>query len=219
MKRQRVHPCQGAGAGSILPFDGFVPPALRARWWAPPWMSGIGGGLIFARLSPRVRLASFNAPGRPSWHGADTVSTHLKEIAVLLAGLGACAPWGRAAEAPAERAAFLTQEPFVMRLSKDEFRIAFGINAPLCVTNGCSGVIRYRVDWKTEDGTVVSELRRVSYELPAHYSRTITVDRQYLDTAEGAHTTEVVRVTVDAITCLDGAQAQSAQLTSTADIF
>jgi hypothetical protein len=29
----------------------------------------------------------------------------------------------------------------------------------------------------------------------------------------------VVRVTVDAITCLDGAQAQSAQLTSTADIF
>jgi len=123
------------------------------------------------------------------------VSTHLKEIAALLAGLGACAPWGRAAEPPIERAAVLTQEPFVMRLSKDEFRIAFGINAPLCVANGCSGVIRYRVDWKTEDGTVVSELRRVSYELPAHYSRTITVDRQYLDTAEGAHTTEVVRVT------------------------
>jgi hypothetical protein len=182
---------------------------MHERHWA--W--------IFARLSPRVQVASFKAPGRRPWHGADTVSTHLKEILVLVAGLGACAPCGRAAEPPAGRAAFLTQEPFVMRLSKDEFRIAFGINAPQCAANGCSGVIRYRVDWKTEDGTVVSELRRVSYDLPAHYSRTITVDRQYLDTAEGAHTTEVLRVTVDAISCLDGVRAQSAQLTSTADIF
>ena len=214
MKRQRVHPCQGAGAGSILPFDGFVPPALRARWWAPPWMSGIGGGLIFARLSLRVRLASFNPPGRPPWHGADTVSTHLKEIAVLLAGLGACAPWARAAEPPAERAAFLTQEPFVMRLSKDEFRIAFGINAPLCVANGCSGVIRYRVDWKTEDGMTRSEVRLVNYTVLPHAGRALTVDRQYFDTAEGQHTTDVVKVSVDRITCLDSGDSHPAQIAS-----
>ena len=32
----------------------------------------------------------------------------------------------------------------------------------------------------------------------------MTVDRQYLDTAEGAHTTDVIKVQVDKITCLDG---------------
>ena len=31
-------------------------------------------------------------------------------------------------------------------------------------------------------------------------SRTIAVDRQYFDTAEGQHTTDVVKVRVDAIT-------------------
>jgi hypothetical protein len=39
--------------------------------------------------------------------------------------------------------------------------------------------------------------------------RTMTVDRQYFDTAEGAHTTNVVRVTVAMITCVDGAYAKS----------
>jgi len=38
--------------------------------------------------------------------------------------------------------------------------------------------------------------------------RTMTVDRQYFDTAEGAHTTNVVRVTVDMITCVDGAYCE-----------
>jgi hypothetical protein len=33
-------------------------------------------------------------------------------------------------------------------------------------------------------------------------SRTIAVDRQYFDTAEGQHTTDVLKVSVDAITCL-----------------
>jgi hypothetical protein len=38
--------------------------------------------------------------------------------------------------------------------------------------------------------------------------RTMTVDRQYFDTAEGAHTTNVVKLTVD-FTRVDGAYANS----------
>ena len=70
--------------------------------------------------------------------------------------------------------------------------------------NGCSGVIRYRVDWKTADGTTRSEIKRVGYSVSPLASRTIAVDRQYFDTAEGRHTTDVVKVRVDAITCRDG---------------
>jgi len=112
----------------------------------------------------------------------------------------------------------LSQEPVVMRLSKDEFRIAFGINADRCGTraNGCNGVIRYRVDWKTEDGTMRSEIKRVSYAVVPRSSQSLTVDRQYFDTAEGAHTTEIVKVSVDMITCVDGAEARSARTASIA---
>jgi hypothetical protein len=112
----------------------------------------------------------------------------------------------------------LSQEPVVMRLSKDEFRIAFGINADRCGTraNGCNGVIRYRVDWKTEDGTMRSEIKRVSYAVVPRSSHSLTVDRQYFDTAEGAHTTEVVKVSVDMITCVDGAESRTARTASIA---
>ena len=110
-----------------------------------------------------------------------------------------------AAADAAPRAARVTQEPLVMRLSKDEFRIAFGIDVPGCAARGCSGQIHYRIAWRTEDGTLVAETKRVSYSVPPNYGRTMIVDRQYLDTAEGAHTTEVVRVTVKRITCEDGA--------------
>jgi hypothetical protein len=71
------------------------------------------------------------------------------------------------------------------------------------------GVIHYRVEWKTEDGTVISEFKRVSYNVLPHPMRTTTVDRQYFDTADGAHTTNVVEVTVDMITCVEGAYANS----------
>jgi hypothetical protein len=124
--------------------------------------------------------------------------------AMLFAAAGSLA-WpalGSTADSPFARSASLVQDPLVMRLSKDEFRIAFGINAQGCGSNGCRGVIHYRVKWKTEDGTVMSEFRRVRYDVVPHSSRTITVDRQYFDTAEGAHTTDVVQVTVDRITCL-----------------
>jgi len=91
-----------------------------------------------------------------------------------------------------------------MRLSKDEFRVAFSINAERCATNGCNGVIQYRIDWKTENGTTRSEIKLVNYTVSPTTNRAMTVDRQYLDTAEGAHTTDVIKVRVDKITCLDG---------------
>ena len=102
---------------------------------------------------------------------------------------------------PVERSVSLTQDPLIMRLNKDEFRIAFGINGERCGANGCSGMIRYRVDWKTADGTTRSEIKHVNYTVSPHTSRTIAVDRQYFDTAEGQHTTDVVKVSIDAITC------------------
>jgi hypothetical protein len=103
----------------------------------------------------------------------------------------------------------LSQSPLVMRLSKDEFRIAFGINGELCSPDGCHGLIRYRVDWRTEGGVTRSEVKQVSYAVSPHSGRSIAVDRQYFDTAEGAHTTEIVNVSVDVITCYAGADART----------
>jgi hypothetical protein len=114
----------------------------------------------------------------------------------------------------ADRAPSLTQEPLVMRLSKDEFRIAFGINAEQGANSGCNGVIHYRVDWKTEDGTIRSESKLVSYTVSPRASRAMTVDRQYFDTAEGQHTTEVVRVSVDRISCMNGGESQAPEIAS-----
>ena len=37
-----------------------------------------------------------------------------------------------AGAAPPQRSVSLTQEPLIMRLNKDEFRIAFGINGERC---------------------------------------------------------------------------------------
>jgi hypothetical protein len=132
----------------------------------------------------------------------------LSFIALVTFGAGA-----RVAPA-AEHSVSLTQQPLVMRLSKDEFRIAFGINAERGAPFGCNGVIRYRVDWQTEDGVKRSEIRRVNYTVSPRASRAITVDRQYFDTAEGQHTTEVVKVSVDKITCLDGGSAHVPQIAS-----
>ncbi len=98
----------------------------------------------------------------------------------------------------------LTDDPVVMRLNKNEFRIAFGINGERCAQSGCSGLIRYRVDWRTEGGLARSEIKHVNYTVLPRTGRTIAVDRQYFDTAEGQHTTDIVKVSVDAITCVDG---------------
>jgi hypothetical protein len=133
-----------------------------------------------------------------------TISLSLLAMTALSAGAGA---------APASKyRVSLTQDPLIMRLNKDEFRIAFGINGERCGANGCSGMIRYRVDWKTADGTTRSEIKNVSYIVAPRTRRTIAVDRQYFDTAEGQHTTEVLKVTVDAITCRDGAGERTAEI-------
>jgi len=113
--------------------------------------------------------------------------------------------------APAlKRSVSLSQDPLVMRLDKDEFRIAFGLNAGSSASNGCDGVISYRVDWKTEDGTTRREAKQVKYTVLPGASRTITVDHRYFDTAEGAHTTDVVKVSVDKITCVESRPVQTA---------
>jgi hypothetical protein len=105
--------------------------------------------------------------------------------------------------APPEGLVLLTGDPVVMRLNKDEFRIVFGIEGKSCATHGCSGSVRYWVDWKTSDGTTRSEQKEVSYIVSPEAARTIAVDRQYLDTGEGAHTVDVVKVRVDTITRRD----------------
>ena len=107
---------------------------------------------------------------------------------------------------PEQAAASLTENPLVMRLGKDEFRVAFGINSVGCSGSGCYGAIRYRVNWTAEDGTTHSDIREVGYTVVPNAARTITVDRQYFDTSEGAHTTDVVQVTVSRITCHRGTE-------------
>jgi hypothetical protein len=114
----------------------------------------------------------------------------------------------RAAAADPPRVS-LTQAPLVMRLSKDEFRIAFGVDGARCFPNGCHGLIRYRVHWTAADGTARSEVKRVNYAVFPRARRSVAVDRQYFDTAEGEHTTEIVTVSVDVITCDRGADSHT----------
>jgi hypothetical protein len=102
--------------------------------------------------------------------------------------------------ANARPAVTLTQDPLVMRMGKDEFRVAFGIKVSDSTPAGFHGRLRYRVQWKTEDGSKHWENREVGYTVAPNSARTITVDRQYFDTSEGAHATEVVQVVVTHIT-------------------
>ena len=122
-------------------------------------------------------------------------------ISLSLIAIASCVLSAGADDAPpAKHSVSLTQDPLVMRLNKDEFRIAFGINGEKCLPHGCHGAIRYRVSWQTEDGARHSEIKQVSYSVLPNAGRAIAVDRQYFDTAEGAHVTDIVEVTVDAIT-------------------
>jgi hypothetical protein len=115
---------------------------------------------------------------------------------------------------PAVPAVSLTQDPLVMRMSKDEFRIAFGINAGHCSASGCYGVIRYRVSWRAEDGTTGSDVKQVAYSVAPNASRSIVVDRQYFDTAEAEHTTQITHVSIDRITCRVGAPSRPLQVSA-----
>jgi hypothetical protein len=133
-------------------------------------------------------------------------SAPMKKACLLLITIAAM---NARAAAPADRSVSLTQEPLVMRLNKDEFRIAFGINGEQCAPKGCSGSIRYRVDWKTPDGMTRSEIKQVNYTVSPYAGHTIAVDRQYFDTAEGEHTTDIIGVHVDMITCRHGVASRA----------
>jgi hypothetical protein len=59
------------------------------------------------------------------------------------------------------------------------------------------------VHWRAADGTAHSELKQVSYTVSPRAGRTIAVDRQHVDTAEGGQTVDVVKASVDTISCRD----------------
>jgi hypothetical protein len=160
------------------------------------------------RNSPIPKYSSFVAPRARGYRDPIETTTRIgaktmKMIPLYLLAIATTAA-GASVAAPSVNAIELTQTPLVMRLTKDEFRIAFGVHGERCASNGCSGSIHYRVDWKPMDGVTRSETKRVSYTISPHTGRTIAVDRQYFDTAEGAHTTDVVKVSVYRITCEDG---------------
>jgi hypothetical protein len=148
-------------------------------------------------------LGGERLPSARSFRQVSSCAMNAKARCLILAGIAV------SVTAASEPRVSLTQSPLVMRLSKDEFRIAFGINGERCSARGCHGMIRYRVHWKTEDGVTRSEVKLVDYSVFARTGRSIVVDRQYFDTAEGQHRTEVVAVSVDLITCHDGAPAQT----------
>ena len=110
-------------------------------------------------------------------------------------------PLGSATAAPAMCGVGLTQDPLVMRVGKDEFRIAFGLDAAACRESGCSGSIRYNATWQTDDGQQSTERKTVAFDIPAGAERSLSVDRHYFDTAEAQHTTNVVGVDVEQISC------------------
>jgi len=95
----------------------------------------------------------------------------------------------------------LTQDPLVMRIGKDEFRIAFGLDASSCKEGGCTGSIRYNTTWETDDGVRSTEQKTVAFNIPDGAERSLSVDRSYFDTAEAKHTTKVVGVDVSQISC------------------
>jgi hypothetical protein len=148
------------------------------------------------RLSPRWTAATVHTMHKPKERQMKLLPLSLIVMTALSANQGALAA------PPAKRSISVTHEPLVMRLNKDEFRIAFGVDGEHCGANGGTGLIQYRVDWKTPDGTTRTERKHVSFTVSPLATRTIAVDRQYFDTAEGQHMTDVVKVHIDAVTCV-----------------
>jgi hypothetical protein len=118
-----------------------------------------------------------------------------------LLGLVLALAAGNAVASEATCAVNVTSDPVVIRMDKDEFRIAFGVAGDACAKDGCSGVIRYRANWRTEDGAESTDSKVLSFEIPSGAKRSIAVDRHYFDTSEGRHTTDLVAVKVDDVSC------------------
>jgi hypothetical protein len=119
----------------------------------------------------------------------------------ILTGLILALAAGNAVATEATCAVNVTNDPVVIRMDKDEFRIAFGVAGDACEKQGCSGVIRYRAAWRTEDGAESTDNKVLSYEIPSGSKRSIAVDRHYFDTSEGRHTTDLVDVAIDDVSC------------------
>jgi hypothetical protein len=118
-------------------------------------------------------------------------------VPVLLALL----PIAAAAATPETCKVAVAADPVVIRLDKDEFRIAFSVAGEECRRSGCTGAIRYKAAWRTDDGVERTDQKLVSFDIPNGASRSIAVDRNYFDTGEGKHTTDVVEVRVDDVSC------------------
>ncbi|MET0229865.1 MAG: hypothetical protein ABW186_02925 [Rhodanobacteraceae bacterium] len=121
----------------------------------------------------------------------------------ILAGLVLALAAGNAVAAETTCAVNVSNDPVVIRMDKDEFRIAFGVTGDACDAKGCSGVIRYRAAWRTEDGAEATDTKVLSYDIPSGSKRSIAVDRHYFDTSEGRHTTDLVSVSVDEVSCTE----------------
>ena|ERR1700692_503425 len=164
----------------------------------------LGNPSVGGTADKTVAFASTTEKARTESQRGHVYSDPQESARRMILGVGA----SNGATSALHRSVSLTQDPLVMRLNKDEFRIAFGVSAVQCGALGCNGVISYRVHWKTEDGTIRSERKRVNYAAPPGAARTIAVDHQYFDTAEGEHTTEIVKVSVDKMSCLDTPPSQ-----------
>lgn len=125
----------------------------------------------------------------------------MKSTNLLTVALMTLLPWTCAFAQPGTCGVKLTQDPLVMRIGKDEFRIAFGLDAATCKDDGCSGQIKYKATWQAEDGTRNSEQKTVGFSIPSGAERSLTTDRSYFDNGEAQHTTQVVSVDVAEISC------------------
>jgi hypothetical protein len=144
----------------------------------------LGKPTVGRAANERSAVASTTKKARADSLRGDVYGDPQESARRMILGVGV----SNSAASVSHRSVSLTQEPLVMRLNKDEFRIAFGVSAEQCGAGGCNGVISYRVAWKTEDGTIRSERRRVNYAAPPGAARTVAVDHQYFDTAEdGGH--------------------------------
>ena len=125
----------------------------------------------------------------------------------LLALLAAFPFAGAATASPPSCAVSVANDPLVMRLGQDEFRIAFGVGGEQCHAAGCRGVITYNAEWTTGDGATRSDTRLLSFDVPRGAQRSIAVDRNYFDTAEGQHRTDIVKVSVQSVSCASAVAA------------
>ena len=95
----------------------------------------------------------------------------------------------------------VTNDPVVIRMDKDEFRIAFGVAGDACEKRAARASSATSAAWRTEDGAEATDNKVLSYDIPSGAKRSIAVDRHYFDTSEGRHTTDLVDVKIDDVSC------------------